>query len=69
MQKKILVKAQPGEKCPCEDNPRTYITDAAQGTAVADSAYYRRLIADGSLVIVEPPSPAQAKEKAKGGDQ
>lgn len=59
---KIVVKAQPGEKCPREDNPRSYITDDAKGTPVEDSTYYRRLIDDGSLVIVT------AKPKT-GGDQ
>ena len=61
---KILVKAQPGEKCPREDNPRTYITDDIKGAPVEDSAYYRRLIDNGSLVIVT----AAAKSKT-GGDQ
>lgn len=58
---KILVKAKPGEKCPREDNPRTYITDSVKGTQVVDSAYYRRLIDDGSLDLVT--------AKNKGGDQ
>ncbi len=48
----MLVKAQPGEKCPCEDNPRTYITDDPQGVTVPDSTYYRRLVDDGSLIPV-----------------
>lgn len=61
---KIVVKAQPGEKCPREENPRTYITDDAKGTEVADSAYYRRLIDDGSLAIVT----AAIKSKT-GGEQ
>ena len=58
---KLLVKANPGEICPREEDPRTYITDSAKGAEVEDSAYYRRLLADGSLVLV----PA----KTKGGDQ
>jgi hypothetical protein len=60
----MLVKTNPGEKCPREDNPRTYITDDPKGTEVVDSAYYRRLVADGSLLIVT----AAAKTKT-GGDQ
>ncbi len=60
----MLVKAQPGEKCPREDNPRTYITDDPQGVTVPDSAYYRRLVDDGSLLIVT----AATKTKT-GGDQ
>lgn len=58
---KLLVTTKPGEKCPREDNPRTYIEHNPKGTEVADTSYYRRLIDDGSLTIV----PA----KSKGGDQ
>lgn len=61
MAQKLLVKANPGEKCPREDNPRTYISDDAKGTEVIASSYYRRLVDDGSLVIVESP-----KTESKG---
>lgn len=58
---KLLVKAQPGEKCPREENPRTYISDDPKGVEVEDSSYYRRLLDDGSLLSVE-------SKKSKGGD-
>lgn len=61
MPQKLLVKAKPGEKCPREDNPRTYITEDPKGTEVVASSYYRRLLDDGSLSIVEP-------KKKSGGD-
>ena len=46
-----------------EGDPRAYITDAPEGVEVDDTAYYRRLLDDGSLVT------AQDKPKTKGGDQ
>ena len=45
----MLVKASPGLQCPKENKPREYIDDAA-AVDVPDSAYYRRLLGDGSLV-------------------
>jgi len=48
----MKVKAAPGLKCPKEDKPREYISDDGVGEEVADSTYYRRLIDDGSLVLV-----------------
>lgn len=48
----MIVKAAPGLACPKEENPRDYITDTEPVT-VPDSAYYRRLVFDGSLVTVE----------------
>lgn len=57
---KLLVTTKPGEKCPCEENPRTYISHNPKGTEVNDTTYYRRLLADGSLSLV----PA----KTKGGE-
>jgi len=62
---KLLVKAKSGEKCPREDNPRTYITDNPKGTEVDNTSYYRRLLEDTSLVIV----PNNVPAKSKGGDQ
>lgn len=58
------VQAAPGLRCPMEHNPREYITDEAKGVEVADTAYYRRLVDDGSLVLIVP-----VPKKAKGGDQ
>ena len=63
MSHKLLVKAKPGEKCPREENPRTYITDDIKGTPVNDTTYYRRLLDDGSLAIVD-----GTKKKTTGGD-
>ena len=60
----MKVQAAPGLSCPMEGDPRAYITDKPEGVEVDDTAYYRRLIDDGSLqeVVAAPP-------KAKGGDQ
>ncbi len=57
----MKVRAAKGLQCPMEDNPRAFITDDAKGVEVADTSYYRRLIADGSL--------EEVPQKAKGGDQ
>ncbi len=46
----MKVVAAKGLKCPREDNPRDYITDDAIAE-VPESAYYLRLVADGSLVV------------------
>lgn len=58
------VKATPGTQCPMEGRPRTYIGDAETVT-VPDSAYYRRLLDDGSLVL-DKADIADAAER-KGG--
>ena len=55
----MKIKAAPGLLCPMEDKPREYISDDAKGVEVPNTAYYQRLINDGSLVEV----PA----KTKGG--
>lgn len=65
MPQKMLVKANTGEKCPREDNPRAYITTDIKGEEVTASSYYRRLVEDGSLSIVAAPA---AKKKTTGGD-
>lgn len=46
----MKVLARPGAKCPMEHKPRTYITDSTV-VDVPDSTYYRRLLADGSLIL------------------
>lgn len=56
----MRVKAAPGLQCPKEQNPREYIGDDDAGVEVEASAYYRRLIDDGSLVEVT------TTKKAKG---
>lgn len=58
----MKVKAAPGLMCPMEEKPREYITDADKGVVVPDTAYYLRLVADGSLIEIATPS-------KKGGDQ
>ena len=45
----MLVKAAPGLQVPMENNPKAYITDS-DPIDVPDTAYYRRLCDDGSLV-------------------
>jgi methionine aminopeptidase len=47
----INVKAAPGRTFPMERRVRKYITDQ-QPVAVESSAYYRRALKDGDLVLV-----------------
>jgi len=61
----MKVQAAPGTKCPMEGNPRKYITDAVP-VDVPESAYYKRLVGDGSLTIV-PDKPARKKEATADG--
>jgi hypothetical protein len=67
----MFVMSAPGTRCPKESNPREYITDQKPGEEVPDSAYYIRLVADGSLIPAAPVIPAEAgiqeKAKTKGG--
>ena len=58
----MRVMAAPGTKCPKEGKPREYITDST-AEEVPDSTYYRRLVADGSLVKTG------AKAAKKGGSE
>lgn len=46
----IKVKAAPGLKFPMERNAKKYIT--GEVATVDSSAYYRRAIADGDLILV-----------------
>ena len=48
----MQVKATPGLKCPKEGQPRSYITDS-EAVSVPKSAYYLRLLNDGSLIRIE----------------
>jgi hypothetical protein len=57
------VTASKGLNCPREGNPREYITDAVPAE-VPDTLYYRRLIADGSLILVQP---ARGKKAESSG--
>lgn len=66
----MLVKASPGLQCPKENKPREYIDDAA-AVDVPDSAYYRRLLGDGSLVKAakktqDNPSPQPSPHEGRG---
>lgn len=55
----MKVIAAPGTQCPMEENPRAYITDK-KAVDVPETAYYVRLVTDGSL---KAPS-GDAKEEA-----
>jgi len=57
----MKVKSRPGTKCPMGNAPKKYITDSVAVT-VDDSAYYVRLVQDGSLV-------EEPEKKPKGGEQ
>ncbi|MFA7465579.1 MAG: hypothetical protein WCY54_11040 [Syntrophales bacterium] len=61
----MRVIAAQGLKCPLEGNPRKYITDA-EPVDVPGTAYYKRLVKDGSLVIA-PAKPAGKKEAKADG--
>lgn len=64
----MRVHAAPGLLCPTENNPREYITDA-EPVDVPDTAYYRRLVDDGSLeeVVTGDQESGTGKTKAGGG--
>ena len=53
MTKLIYVRARAGLRVPREGAPRRHIT-ATRAVRVAASAYYRRQIRDGDLVVVDP---------------
>jgi hypothetical protein len=63
----MRVLAAPGTRCPKEGKPRDYITDSTAVT-VPDSAYYRRLVADGSLVEAVAET-ASSKAVKRGGSE
>lgn len=44
----MKVIAKQGTRCPKEGKPRQYITDS-EPVEVPDTAFYKRLLADGSL--------------------
>lgn len=65
----MLVRALPGTRCPMEGRPREYITDQA-AVKVPDTAYYRRRLAEGSLVPARSDATATFKKaKSKGGNK
>ena len=64
----MKVLAAKGARCPKEDKPREYITDSEPVDVPDDSTYYRRLIADGSLIEYRSDmSDKTYSEKEKGG--
>lgn len=69
----MKVMAKPGTQCPKEGKPREYIIDSV-AEEVPETAYYKRLVDDGSLVIppesTTPTPPYQGGEsKKKGGKE
>ena len=48
----MKVKAPQGLQCPMEGKPREYITDK-KAVVVPDTAYYRRMVDDGSLELAD----------------
>ncbi|TVO57526.1 DUF2635 domain-containing protein [Denitromonas halophila] len=58
----MIVTAKPGVRVPIEGKPRKYITEA-ETADVPDTAYYRRRLRDGDLIIqAEAKTPAKRKE-------
>ncbi len=64
----MRVVAAQGQKCPREENPRAYITDDVPAD-VPETSYYRRLVADGSLIEATkaPAAKGTGGNKPKGG--
>jgi len=58
----MKVIAKQDTKCPKENKPRVYISDSV-ASDVPNSPFYRRLIADGSLIKME--EKEEVKTKAK----
>ncbi|KUG22370.1 hypothetical protein ASZ90_007849 [hydrocarbon metagenome] len=57
----MLVQAKPGTRCPKEGKPREYITEEA--VDVPDTTYYRRLIAEGSLIETQNKKTVKREER------
>lgn len=64
----MKVIAANGSKCPKEGNPREYITDS-EAVDVPETAYYKRLIKDGSLTVqtVQAAQTVETVSKKEGG--
>lgn len=58
----MLVKAVNGIKVPMENKPRSYITEA-EAVDVPETAYYRRRLRDGNLVVAK----GTARKAPEGG--
>jgi len=63
----MKVTSAPGTRCPKEDRPREYIGDE-KAEEVPDTAYYKRLVAEGSLVLAKE-APADEVKSKRGGDK
>jgi len=64
----MKVTSAPGTRCPKEGRPREYIADD-KAADVPDTAYYTRLVAEGSLVLVPEQAPADEAKPKRGGDK
>lgn len=62
----MKLKSAPGTQCPMEGNPRMYIGNG-EGVEVPDTIYYRRLVAEGSLIEIKDNTAAAADKK--GGNK
>jgi hypothetical protein len=62
----MKAKAAPGLKVPKEGKPRKYILDG-KTVDLPDTAYYRRLVRDGSLVETDKPAAPSPDAAKKGG--
>lgn len=64
----MKVKAAPGLKVPKEGKPREYILDTGKGVEVPNTAYYLRMVADGSLIDVNKTAVTASTASGKGGN-
>ncbi|WP_311419632.1 DUF2635 domain-containing protein [Kingella denitrificans] len=64
----IKVQAAPGLRVPMAHHPHEYIGDDVPVDVDGDDMYYRRLLADGDLLLAEAPGEPLKTEKpaAKG---
>lgn len=60
----MLVQAKPGTRCPKEGKPREYISDV-KAEDMPDTAYYRRLVAEGSLLVAKAEKKTVKREEGK----
>jgi hypothetical protein len=60
----MIVVSAPGTRCPKEGKPREYI-DADASQDVPDTTYYRRLVADGSLLMAPSELMAEPARKSR----
>lgn len=60
---KIKVVATQGLRVPLADNPHEYIDDNTPVEVDQDDVYYRRLLAEGDLMIWQEAMPSEKKGK------